>query len=103
MRQPDNFINFCTCEQVLVHTFWPMKQNQKSRSSVEFGSTSSLYLSGMQMCFRALHDLPAGEEITQSYFPLHIAYQERQKRLQEDYGFTCTCPRCKVWASRFIQ
>ena len=55
----------------------------------------------MQMCFRALHDLPAGEEITQSYFPLPVGYQERQKRLQEDYGFTCTCPRCKVGGKPF--
>ena len=68
------------------------------------GQKSSVSLgSGMQMCFRALHDLPAGEEITQSYFPLHIGYQERQKRLQEDYGLTCTCPRCKVGASSFLQ
>lgn len=51
---------------------------------------------GLQAHFRALHDLPAGEEITQSYFPLHVGYKERQQRLQEDYGFTCTCPRCHV-------
>ena len=50
----------------------------------------------MQVEFRALHDLPAGEEITQSYFPLNVGYKERQQRLQEDYGFTCTCPRCQV-------
>ncbi len=62
----------------------------------------SFYLCGVQMCFRALHDLPAGEEITQSYFPLSVGYLERQKRLQEDYGFTCTCPRCKVGASGLI-
>ena len=57
----------------------------------------------VQMCFRALHDLPAGEEITQSYFPLSVGYQERQKRLQEDYDFTCTCPRCKVGTTGFLQ
>ena len=50
----------------------------------------------MQVEFKALHDVPAGEEITQSYFPLHVDYKQRQQRLQEDYGFTCTCPRCQV-------
>ena len=50
----------------------------------------------MQVEFRALHDVPAGEELTQSYFPLNVDYKQRQQRLQEDYGFTCTCPRCQV-------
>ncbi|BDA45650.1 probable histone-lysine N-methyltransferase SMYD1 [Coccomyxa sp. Obi] len=45
--------------------------------------------------FKALHDLPAGEEFTQSYFPLHVSYPVRQQRCQEQYGFVCTCPRCK--------
>ena len=49
-----------------------------------------------QVQFRALHDLPAGEELTQSYFPLHISYHGRQQRCREQYGFECTCPRCKV-------
>ena len=50
----------------------------------------------MQVKFTALHDVPAGEEITQSYFPLNVDYKQRQQRLQGDYGFTCTCPRCQV-------
>lgn len=45
--------------------------------------------------FRTLHDLPAGEEYTQSYFPLCLTLEERQQRCQELYGFTCTCPRCR--------
>lgn len=40
--------------------------------------------------------VPAGEEITQSYFPLPWPLGERQQRCREDYGFECTCPRCKV-------
>lgn len=51
---------------------------------------------GPQVRFKALHDLPAGEEFTQSYFPMHTSYPVRQQRCQEQYGFTCTCPRCKV-------
>lgn len=46
--------------------------------------------------FRALHDIPAGEQLTQSYFPLTWRYEERQERCQEQYGFTCACVRCKV-------
>lgn len=46
--------------------------------------------------FRALHDVPAGEELTQSYFPLPWPLADRRQRCQEDYGFTCTCPRCQV-------
>lgn len=48
----------------------------------------------MSMRFAMLHDLPAGEEITQSYFPLGLHFVERQLRLREQYGFICTCPRC---------
>jgi len=44
--------------------------------------------------FRSLHALPAGEEVTQSYFPLTWTYEERQQRCKEHYGFECRCPRC---------
>jgi len=46
------------------------------------------------MKFVALHDLPANEEITQSYFPLDWEVGERQARCRLVYGFECTCPRC---------
>lgn len=46
------------------------------------------------MVFRTLHDLPAGEEITQSYFPLGWDFDNRQTRCSSVYGFTCSCPRC---------
>lgn len=45
--------------------------------------------------FRMMHALPAGEEVTQSYFPLTWTYAERQTRCREQYGFTCRCPRCR--------
>ena len=48
------------------------------------------------MKFVALHDLPAGEEITQSYFPLDWEVGDRLERCQSVYGFRCTCPRCAL-------
>ena len=48
---------------------------------------------------RALHDIPAGEEVTLSYFPLPWTFPERQERCQQEYGFTCTCGRCKEEAA----
>ena len=38
----------------------------------------------------------AGVEVTACYFPLTWDYEERRERCQEQYGFECTCPRCKV-------
>lgn len=48
------------------------------------------------VAFKALHAIPSGEELTQSYFPLNWEVEERQERCRELYGFSCTCPRCKV-------
>ena len=49
-----------------------------------------------RLSFRALHALPAGEELTCAYFPLHLSAEERHARCREQYGFTCACPRCVV-------
>ena len=46
------------------------------------------------MTFKALHDLPAGEEFTQSYFPLGWDFENRQARCTSVYWFVCSCPRC---------
>ncbi|CAM9789811.1 unnamed protein product [Ectocarpus fasciculatus] len=40
-----------------------------------------------------LEDVPAGEELTQSYVTRDMGFVERREAL-EDYGFFCTCPRC---------
>lgn len=40
-----------------------------------------------------LEDVPAGEELTQSYVNRDMSFVERRQAL-EDYGFFCTCPRC---------
>lgn len=45
---------------------------------------------------RMIHDVPQGREICLSYFPVNENYSSRQKRLLEDYGFTCNCDRCNV-------
>ena len=45
---------------------------------------------------RMIHDVPQGREICLSYFPVNENYSSRQKRLMEDYGFTCNCDRCNV-------
>ncbi|KAG2429022.1 hypothetical protein HXX76_011264 [Chlamydomonas incerta] len=46
--------------------------------------------------FRAVHDLPPGTELAQSYVPLHWGLLERQLQCREVYGFACTCPRCQT-------
>ncbi|KAA8529950.1 hypothetical protein F0562_034446 [Nyssa sinensis] len=48
---------------------------------------------------RVIHDVPLGREICLSYFPVNQNYSDRQRRLREDYGFTCECDRCKVEAN----
>lgn len=48
---------------------------------------------------RMIHDVPKGREICLSYFPVNVSYSERQRRLLEDYGFSCHCDRCKVEAN----
>lgn len=50
------------------------------------------------MIIRMIHDVPQGREICLSYFPVNVSYSERQRRLLEDYGFSCLCDRCKVEA-----
>ncbi|KAF5746342.1 ASH1-related protein 2 putative isoform 1 [Tripterygium wilfordii] len=51
------------------------------------------------MIIRMIHDVPQGREICLSYFPVNMNYSSRQKRLLEDYGFSCDCDRCKVEAT----
>lgn len=45
-----------------------------------------------------LKDVPAGEELTQSYVTKEMGLSQRRRAL-EDYGFFCTCPRCTEEAS----
>jgi hypothetical protein len=47
---------------------------------------------------RALHAIPAGEEVTLSYFPLDWPYEDRAARLAGEYGFACACARCALEA-----
>ncbi|KAI2778045.1 SET domain-containing protein [Daldinia loculata] len=41
----------------------------------------------------AMRDIEPGEEITQSYVPLGLSYEERKEDLK-NWGFTCTCLLC---------
>ena len=52
-----------------------------------------------KLFLRALHDIPKGEELTSSYFPLTLTFQERQQRCSEQYEFACSCLRCQVSTS----
>lgn len=47
---------------------------------------------------RALHAVEKGTEICLSYFPVDWPYGDRQKKLEEEYGFNCKCQRCQVEA-----
>ncbi|GFH19763.1 SET domain-containing protein [Haematococcus lacustris] len=51
------------------------------------------------MVFKAMHDLPAGTEVLQSYCPIGWDYADRQAHCREVYGFTCSCQRCLLEAS----
>lgn len=55
--------------------------------------------SNTDIVVRLIHGVPEGREICISYFPVNLKYSERQKRLKEDYGFSCDCDRCKVEAT----
>ncbi|KAI2601831.1 SET domain-containing protein [Hypoxylon sp. NC1633] len=41
----------------------------------------------------AIRDIEEGEEITQSYVPLGLSYEDRREDLQ-NWNFVCTCPLC---------
>ncbi|KAI0886333.1 SET domain-containing protein [Annulohypoxylon maeteangense] len=45
----------------------------------------------------ALRDIEPGDEITQSYVPLGLSYQDRTDDLK-NWGFTCTCALCAASA-----
>lgn len=57
---------------------------------------ASLSVHPARLSFRAMHDLPPGSEITQSYCPLDWTFEERQGQCREVYGFACNCPRCQL-------
>ncbi|CAM9529101.1 unnamed protein product [Chrysoparadoxa australica] len=44
---------------------------------------------------RAITDIAAGEELTQSYIDKELSLEDRQRAL-EDYGFKCSCSRCEL-------
>lgn len=60
------------------------------------GSAAACWPTSTHIVFRAMHDLPAGTELFQSYCPLHWGLAERQQQCKDVYGFACTCPRCQT-------
>jgi SET and MYND domain-containing protein len=47
----------------------------------------------------AMHELPAGAELTISYMPLGDPPDLRRQRLRAEYNFSCDCARCQVEAA----
>ncbi|KAG8997878.1 hypothetical protein FRB94_002928 [Tulasnella sp. JGI-2019a] len=50
----------------------------------------------------ALVDIPAGEEITVSYYPV-LDGPERCETLRSTFGFTCQCPSCSIPPTELAQ
>jgi hypothetical protein len=63
-------------------------------ASCSGSSGSGGYPPSTAVSIRAIHDLPAGTEIVQSYFPLNWDLEDRQQQARGVYGFECRCPRC---------
>lgn len=63
------------------------------------GGVSSGYPANTVVSIRAMHDLPAGTEVVQSYFPLNWDLAERRQQARGVYGFDCACPRCLTEAA----
>ena len=49
---------------------------------------------GIDLEIRALRDISSSEKITISYLDLKASREARQKTLEEQYYFTCSCPKC---------
>jgi hypothetical protein len=58
------------------------------------GGSPGYYPGSTMVAIRAMHDLPAGTEVVQSYFPLNWDLEDRQAQARDVYGFSCRCPRC---------
>jgi hypothetical protein len=57
--------------------------------------------SGFELQFRAMEDLPVGQEIMFSYLPSTDPYPERQEATNTSLCFSCDCPRCSEEAVLF--
>ncbi|KAG9724503.1 hypothetical protein KCU73_g13413, partial [Aureobasidium melanogenum] len=59
---------------------------------------------------RAINDMPAGTELTTSYWPATTCEPERRSILRRDWHFDCKCPLCTAevqckadWVELFAQ
>ncbi|CEM06620.1 unnamed protein product [Vitrella brassicaformis CCMP3155] len=57
------------------------------------------YVNCKESVVKAARPIRAGEEILQSYIDEAKPLELRQKQLQQDYGFTCQCPKCRTQAA----
>ena len=62
--------------------------------SFTYTHNSSTSSPALTLQLRALRPIQPGEEITIGYIDLSRPRAARQKELQAQYGFLCTCPRC---------
>jgi len=59
---------------------------------------STRYFLGDTVFVRAARQLEEGEEVVTSYILNHCDLESRQESLLADYGFRCTCLRCRLEA-----
>jgi hypothetical protein len=65
-----------------------------------------IYFLHDQVLAKAIHDIPAGEEILISYVPLTFPKKQRSDNLRKYHGFECECQVCKdntEWLTKMIQ
>jgi len=81
---------------------YPMKKNQQGKCTAVYQTISrfnhSCYPNAV-FCdheVRSIRDIKEGDEITISYLAQSKlrSYSERQRELQQGFGFTCTCRLC---------
>ncbi|CAE7631690.1 unnamed protein product [Symbiodinium necroappetens] len=71
---------------------------QAEMSSLRPAKVAEQFL-GDLLLLRASKPIVAGEELLMSYASTLQSRQLRQKYLNETFGFSCSCPRCKLEAS----
>ncbi|MEW5313817.1 MAG: hypothetical protein WDW38_005354 [Sanguina aurantia] len=73
-----------------------MVNHECTPTAARFDAFDSDAPGSTRVSFRALHDLPEGTEVTQSYCPLNWSYADRQQQCNDVYGFSCSCSRCQA-------
>ncbi|KAH8922952.1 SET domain-containing protein [Atractiella rhizophila] len=78
-------------EEMASAVFWNLSRiNHACRPN----SAYSFHASPPTIKLHTLRDLEADEELTISYVPWNADFATRQRTLQRDFAFTCTCRLC---------